>query len=172
MMRAVLLFATLGLLASPALGQDRPRAVRPPADLKDATVQRWLKANVESGDFVFAVHNEKGVYLLEPAVNQVPSRSPRRLWLRQELFATSADGVRSALMLYEFDCAEQRSRRLTMDTFGDLNLARPLKSGDADVESGAEWSHARPETMAEEILRQACALQHSRLVRPMSGGAP
>jgi hypothetical protein len=174
MIRPVLLLTALCLLACPALGQDRPRAVRPPANFKEATVQRWLKANVRAGDFVFTAFDEEGAYYLEPALNQPPSRSMRRLWLRYERFAADANGGRSRRTLYEYDCTEQRSRMLAMDTFSGLNLDPPLKSGDLDLNDEVRWTYERPDSLGEELLRQACAMQHSRLSKPppAAGDAP
>lgn len=170
MIRPVLLLTALCLLAAPAVGQDRPRTVRPPANLKEATVQRWIKANLLAGGYVFAIHDEETAYFLEPALIQAPSLSPRRLWLRAENFAADAEGVRSRRTLYEFDCTEQRSRMLAMDTFGGLNGGEPLESVDYDLDEEVAWDYARPDSLGEAILSQACAMSHPSLTKP--GGAP
>jgi hypothetical protein len=134
-------------------------------------VQRWIKANLLAGDYVFATYDERGVYFLLPAMNQTPSVNPRRLWMRAESFAADAQGVRSRRTLYEFDCAEQRSRILAVDTFGELNAGEPLQSVDFDLDDEVTWDYVRPDSRGEGMLRRACAVQHPRLSKP-AGGAP
>jgi len=170
MIRPILLLTVMCLLGGSALAQDRPRTVRPPANLKEATVQRWITANLLAGGYVFAIHDEEAAYFLEPALNQAPSLKPRRLWLRAENFAADAEGVRSRRTLYEFDCTEQRSRMLAMDTFGGLNGGEPLESVDYDLDDEVAWDYARPDSLGEEILSQACAMSHPSLTKP--AGAP
>ncbi len=170
MIGRILLLSALCLLAQPAVAQTR--AVRPPANLKEATVQGWLKANVQADGFVFALIDDEGAYYLQPAVNQPPAASPRRLWVRFERFAVDADGERSRRTLAEFDCAEQRSRILATDTYGALNLDTPLKSENLDLDDEVPWIYARPDTVGENLLLHACALEDPRFSKPAAEGAP
>ncbi len=147
-----------------AWAQPAPRPVPPPANLKPATVERWIKAHIEPGDDLFALDEDTGVYLYNPSANQPPGGGLRRLWLRHERYA-AREGVRSEMMLYDFDCAERRRRMLALDSYAGLNLHEPLRAGNLDIDAKdeARWIYPRPDSVGEALMGKACALRHPLL---------
>lgn len=162
-MKHLAVLAAAILLATPALAQTRARPAKPappPVNLKDATIHAWIKARLDGSGFTYVDHGEDSAYYLAPARNQ--AAEPRRyIWVRRERFAADADGVRSAMTLYEFDCAENRHRILARDTFGGLNLTEPMDSHDADIddEKQSRWTYVRDASLGETLLFGACALK-------------
>jgi hypothetical protein len=75
-----------------------------------------------------------------------------RIWVRFEMLPGEVDGSRSARMLWELDCEQQRTRTLSVTFFPEPNMRGRSES----ISPTGSWDYAAPDTLAAAGLRYGC----------------
>ena len=100
----------------------------------------------------FGETNDEVLYIDQTTINK--DGQYRRVWTLTDLKAPNAAGDRSAKLLFEYDCKEQRVRILQVDNFRQPMAAGEITGG---TNKPGDWRGIAPKTAAEEVLKLACA---------------
>ena len=78
----------------------------------------------------------------------------RRVWHKAEFNTRQPDGSISSRGLTEYDCKDEKSRRLQETTFSDVDLNGKIIT---TYSTPTNWWYIPPRTVADEILKFVCA---------------
>ena len=78
----------------------------------------------------------------------------RRVWVETGFNTRQPDGSMSSRGLTEYDCKDEKSRRLQVMTFSEERLEGKIINA---ISIPANWQYVDPKTVAGEILKFVCA---------------
>ena len=117
-----------------------------------------LWSPVSNAEWVRVDWHQDAHFFVDPTTLQVNNQM-RRIWSLQN-YSSSSEGERSAVIFYEYDCANARAKTLAVTGYsGEMQTGNVVGS---HTFSEAEWEFYPPNSAGAVVLQYVCALPRNR----------